>query len=280
MQTDTLLSVELPDSLFNEISEMVKRCYGINLHDGKKELVKARLTKRLRLLHLRDFHEYIRYLQSDSDGTELVAMIDALSTNLTSFFRENDHFEFVSSSLIPQWRSDSAGTGRELRIWSAGCSSGEEPYSIAMVLGEGIPDLSSWDAKILATDISTRILARAKEGVYSDERLKGISPKIKMKYFDSEGRGASRSYHIKQELRHMVHFARLNLMGSWPMKGSFDAIFCRNVMIYFDKPTQERLVQRYWQMLRPGGVLFVGHSESLTGVKHQFHYVQPTIYRR
>ena len=279
MQIASLLSAELTEAQFNEVSDLIKGLCGINLHDGKKELVKARLTKRLRQLHLGSFGEYLALVRSDPTGSELIAMIDALSTNLTSFFRENEPFAHVVRETIPAIIRD-AGPERRLRVWSAGCSSGEEPYSIAITLHENIPDLSLWDAKVLATDISTRMLTAARTGVYSAERIKTISPQLRSRYLECVQTKPDRMFRVNASLRNMVTFGRLNLMENWPMKGPFDIIFCRNVMIYFDKETQGNLVRRFWKLLRPGGTLYVGHSESLTGVEHQFRYVQPTIYRK
>jgi len=280
LSVDTLLSLELSEPQFNEISDLVKSLCGINLHDGKKELVKARLTKRLRKLNIRSFAEYMDLVRGDTSGAELTNMLDALSTNLTSFFRENEHFEYLANQILPTIVDRSAQTGRRLRIWSAGCSSGEEPYSIAITANEKIPNVQSWDAKILATDISTRVLARAAKGVYDADRIKTVSPQARSRYFECIETRPERLYRVTDSLRTMVHFARLNLMDRWPMQGPFDVIFCRNVMIYFDKATQGKLINRFYDLLAPGGTLFIGHSESLAGVKHQFRYAQPTIYQR
>jgi chemotaxis protein methyltransferase CheR len=207
-------------------------------------------------------------------------MLDALSTNLTSFFRENEHFEYLANHILPRIVNRSEQTGRRLRVWSAGCSSGEEPYSIAVTINEKVPSLRSWDAKILATDISTRVLARAAEGVYNDSRVKTVPPQARAKYFDCIETRPERLYRVAGSIRSLVHFARLNLMNRWPMQGPFDVIFCRNVMIYFDKDTQGKLINRFYDLLAPGGTLFIGHSESLAGVNHKFNYTQPTIYQR
>jgi chemotaxis protein methyltransferase CheR len=271
-----LESATLSDSQFAEISTLVKDQCGINLHDGKKELVKARLSKRLRALGLTRFHDYLALVQADPTGNELVAMLDALSTNLTRFFREPDHFVHLEKKVAERV----AAGPRRLRVWSAGCSSGEEPYSIAMTLAERIRDWDRWDIAILATDLSTAVLDRAARGQYDAERAASVPPALRQRYFDAEGDRHSQTYRIADRLRQKVRFARLNLMGSWPMRGPFDVIFCRNVMIYFDKPTQSRLVGRFHEMLAPGGTLFVGHSESLAGVSHSFTYVQPTIYQK
>jgi len=268
---------ELSEAQFQKISRLVKERCGINLHQGKKQLVKARLTKRLRELGFSGYGQYIEYVTSDVDGTELTAMLDALSTNLTSFFREPDHFRYLASRVLP---AVIARSKRRVRIWTAGCSSGEEPYSVAITVCENIPDLRSWDARILATDLSTRVLERAGRATYPAERIKTVPPQLRSRYFRCVQARPERLYRVEDEARSLVHFARLNLMEAWPMKGPFDAIFCRNVMIYFDKPTQAELVGRFWEILAPGGTLFIGHSESLTGIEHSFRYVQPTIYEK
>ncbi len=206
--------------------------------------------------------------------------IDSISTNLTGFFREPAHFDHLAQVVLPQIADRTAGQGRRLRIWSAGCSSGEEPYTVAIVMNEHIPDLDAWDARILATDLSTRMLARAREGTYEAHRLAEVPGGCLSRYFTCVHPRGERVYRVNDRLRRLVCFARLNLMEAWPMQGPFDVIFCRNVMIYFDKPTQSRLVEQFWRLLAPGGVLFVGHSESLARVKHGFEYVQPTVYRK
>ena len=280
MPVETLLSLELSESQFNEISDLVKSLCGINLHDGKKQLVKTRLTKRLRKLNLCSFAEYMDLVRSDTGGNELTNMLDALSTNLTSFFRENEHFEYLANQILPMIVNRSAQTGRRLRIWSAGCSSGEEPYTIGIVANEKLPDLRSWDAKILATDISTRVLARAAKGIYGSDRVKTVPAQARSRYFECIETRPDRIFRVADSVRSLIHFARLNLMNRWPMQGPFDVIFCRNVMIYFDKATQGRLINRFYDLLAPGGTLFIGHSESLAGVEHGFRYTQPTIYQR
>jgi chemotaxis protein methyltransferase CheR len=274
------IGAELTDAHFDKISALVKRKCGINLHQGKKQLVKARLNKRLRSLNLRSFGEYLDLLEHDRSGNELVTMLDSISTNLTSFFREGAHFEFLKQEALPEVLSKTGQ--RRLRLWSAGCSSGEEPYTLAITLREALPASSSWDVRILATDLSTVVLQRAAQGLYDAERIKTVSPALVRTYFDQvKMKDATRAtYQVKESIRRMITFARLNLMESWPMKGPFDIIFCRNVMIYFEKPVQEVLVNRYYNLLGPGGYLFLGHSESLTGTKHPFKYVKPTVYRR
>ena len=271
-------SAVLSEAEFNEISEFVKRNCGINLHDGKKELVKARLGKRIRQLGVGSFRQYMDSVRNDSSGAELTTMLDQISTNLTFFFREYKHFEHLREAVIPAIRAKGK---RRIRIWSAGCSSGEEPYSIAMLLNEAINDLVGWDAAVLATDLSTKVLGMAQRGIYRQERFRETPKHLVSKYFNVvEKRPDGNVFQAKSSIRKLIHFARLNLMESWPMKGPFDVIFCRNVMIYFDKTTQGRLVNRYFDMLAPGGVLFIGHSESLTGTQHRYKYVQPAIYQK
>ena len=281
MQSSLLVnSTVLTDRQFETISGIVKGLCGINLHEGKKELVKARLAKRLRQLALPDFTQYIKMLREDASGTELTAMLDALSTNTTHFFRESRHFDYFRDVVLPELLRKNQAK-RRIRIWSAGCSSGEEPYTIAILLKEHLPPgASNWDVKILATDISTKVLARAREGIYSAPALRD-APKVAVyKYFTPLKGRSNGAFQVNASLRKLVHFARLNLMQPWPMKGPFDVIFCRNVMIYFDKSTQGRLVERYYDILAPGGTFFIGHSESLPGIRHKFSYVAPTVYTR
>jgi chemotaxis protein methyltransferase CheR len=272
-------TANLTMSQFTAISNLVKRRCGIKLHDGKVALVKARLNKRLRALGLHNFGQYVERICDDADEAEMTAMLDALSTNLTYFFREPRHFEVLKNSVIPRILARHA-RDRRFRIWSAGCSSGEEAYSIAMIVKEAVGKLTGWDAGILATDLSWPMLKLAREGTYQPQQLRETPGRLIQENFTPIHDGAGRRYQVKQPLRRMVHFARLNLMDPWPMKGPFDAIFCRNVMIYFEKPTQHQLVQRFWDMLAFGGVLFVGHSESLTRISHRFRYLEPTVYQK
>jgi len=265
---------EISEAQFTAISELTYRVCGINLQSGKQGLVKTRLAKRLQTVGASDFDAYLEYLQDDASGAEMVAMLDALTTNKTSFFRENQHFDYLRREVLPPL----VGSSSPLRIWSAGCSTGEEPYTLALLLHEEVPNLKQRNARILATDISTRVLAKAREGVYDEAVVRDIPPHLLGKHFTCVRTSAPRAFRVSGELQSLIRFARLNLMEPWPMRGPFDVIFCRNVMIYFDRPTQQRLVQRYWELLRPGGHLFVGHSESLTPLEHRFRYVQPAVY--
>lgn len=277
----TILNIDnLTEKQFSEISALVKRMAGINLGKSKMELVKSRLNKRLRELGMRSYKEYIEYLKTKADESEITLMLDAISTNLTSFFREEDHFDYLVKNVLKRRIASADKTGHKIRIWSAGCSSGEEPYTLSIVLNETIPNLKAWDAKILATDLSTKVLKKGKKGVYDEERIKTVPPIMRSKYFTCIKDKKPRIYQVNSNLSSLVHFARLNLMENWPMKGPFDVIFCRNVMIYFDKDTQEKLINRYYDLLGPGGTLFTGHSESLAGIKHKFKYVKATIYEK
>jgi chemotaxis protein methyltransferase CheR len=279
MTTLAATPAELTDKQFEAISTMVKDLCGINLHVGKRELVKARLNKRLRELGMDNFSQYVGHVSTGQGQAELLSMLDALSTNLTSFFREGAHFDLLRETLVPEMMRRQAES-RRIRIWSAGCSSGEEPYSIAIVLKETLRNLATWDVRVLATDLSRRVLDTAGGGIYGRERLAQVPKGMIAEHFQCVSPREPRMYKVNEQLRRIVTFARLNLMEPWPMRGPFDAIFCRNVMIYFDKPTQNRLVERFWELLAPAGVLFIGHSESLAGVRHRFKYLQPTVYCR
>lgn len=254
---------------FEQIRHTVYDFCGIKLGEEKRELVKSRLTKRLYALNLDNFDEYLSLVGKDS--SEFSHMIDSLTTNKTDFFREIQHFDFLTDEIIPNLDRRS----RSLRIWSAACSSGEEPYSIAMTLNEALPDIKNWDVKILATDISSQILEKAHKAEYSEENLKDVSAYLKQKYFL---KSTSNKFIFKAPMRNIVKFARINLMDQWKMKGPFDVIFCRNVMIYFDKPTQAALINRFYNLIAPGGYLFVGHSESLNGIVHKYQYIKPAVY--
>ncbi len=269
-----ILNIELSKKQFADICSMLYQTCGIKLSPGKESLVKSRLMKRLRTLRLDSFDGYMNYIRNDPSGRERTLLIDALTTNKTSFFREIQHFDFLRTRVLPQL----IRAKHQLRIWSAGCSSGEEAYSIAILLREEIHDLKQRDVRILATDISTKVLAAAREGIYAQEALQDISPALLGKHFTLVQAKPPRLYRVHQDLQDIIRFAQLNLMGEWPMKGPFNVIFCRNVMIYFDKETQGWLVDRFWKLLEPGGYLMVGHSESLTGMTHRFRYVQPATY--
>lgn len=267
----------LSDRDFAWIAERLHSQCRISLGEGKREMVHARLGKRLRDLGLHSYKDYLHHLQTDLSGEELNTMVDLLTTNLTFFLREAPHFQYLRDTLIPSWRDSKKN---RLRLWSAGCSSGEEAYSLAMLLLETMPPEKLTDTLILATDISARMLEKARAGIYPAAALREVPPHWRAAYFRNGRQGKDLSYRVNELPRRLVRLRPLNLAGPWPMQGRFDLIFCRNVMIYFDVPTQEELVRRFHDMLHPGGVLVVGHSESLTRIRHPLHYIQPSVYQR
>jgi chemotaxis protein methyltransferase CheR len=273
MQT-VLTAPELGVTEFRRVAEIVYSVCGITLPSGKEGLVRSRLSKRLRHLQLATFAEYLSHVERDGAKGELAEMIDAITTNKTNFFREPAHFAYLRDAVLPEFESQA-----EIRIWSAGCSTGEEPYTIRMVLRDALGDGPRPAVKILATDISARVLTRARQGVYTEEAMAGVPGDVIARHFTAVRQTPGRAWQVNERVRDGIRFARLNLMGDWPMRGPFDVIFCRNVMIYFDRPTQQKLVRRYRELLAPGGHLFVGHSESLTSFEHGFEYVQPAVYR-
>jgi chemotaxis protein methyltransferase CheR len=276
-----MFSMDLSDVDFRRFSVLVHEKCGINLHQGKKELVRVRLGKRLRNAGFEDFKAYYRFVTEEDSGDELVKMLDAISTNLTSFFREARHFDFLRQVVFPGYSAGKEGPGLpKFRFWSAGCSSGEEPYSLAMWLVEHLGKNPHFNMKVLATDISTKALAQAERGVYPATRLEKIPTSIVRKYFH-RGYGRQKGYFkVKPSLRKMVQFRRLNLMEPFPFKETFDVILCRNVMIYFDNTTQEALANKLYDVLLDGGYLFIGHSETLTRISHQFNYIKPSVYQK
>jgi len=273
------MMLELRDIEFEKISQLVYSHCGIHLHDGKKELVKARLSKRIREGQFGSFAEYYNYVNTGEGTEEFIAMIDSLSTNLTSFFREDSHFRALSR-IVPALLCEPARRSRSrLRFWSAGCSTGEEPYTIAITALEAVQGINA-ELSILATDISTKVLGKAQQGIYAADRVKTIPSELLRKYFQlGQGKWAGH-FRVKKGLRDLVTFQRFNLMDSLKASDPFDVIFCRNVMIYFDKKTQEGLVNRFHDRLVKDGYLFIGHSESLTGLNHAFQYLEPSVYRK
>jgi chemotaxis protein methyltransferase CheR len=264
----------LSEAQFQRIRTLVHGLCGISLGDEKQGLVQTRLARRLRQLALADFGAYLEHVERDLSGQELTHLVDALTTNKTGFFREPEHFRFLQRQVLP--RLDTPGV--RLRLWSAGCSSGEEAYSLAITLHEALPDAGRRDVRILATDISTAVLAQAREAVYGAKAVQEVPEGLLRRHFVRLRGLSPPAYRVHEQVRAMVHVARLNLVGSWPMRGPFQVIFCRNVMIYFDQRTRQELVQRLWELLAPGGYLFVGHSESLASLTHEFQFVQPAIY--
>lgn len=261
-------------TVFNKFRDIIYQTSGIALNDKKEALVSARIAKRIRTLGLGDHRDYLRYVIEDKTGEEIVHMLDVISTNVTHFFRESHHFDLLAD-LMKTWLGKGA---RRFRFWSAGCSSGEEPYSMAITLHETTGGYNP-DMKILATDISTRILAKCVNGAYDAKRMESVSPLFRDRYFEKERMGESNMYMVKPGLKQMIIFKRLNLsVTPFPMSGPMDAIFCRNVMIYFDNNVRLSLLNEFYRLLKPGGYLMVGHAESLTGLLSGFKPVMPSVY--
>jgi len=261
---------------FQAFQEIAYAKAGIFLRQGKAALVQARLAKRLRELGLASERDYLSRLRGDEGGDELVLFLDAISTNFTRFFREPDHFDSLREHVVAL---RTAGQ-RRFRFWSAACSSGEEPYTVAMVLD---PILEGCDWKILATDISTRVLGRAAQGVYNEEDLEPVSQSLRTRYLETAAPAPDGSprWAVRARLRDRIVFRRLNLAGRpFPMSGPLDAIFCRNVMIYFDRAMRAGVVGEFDRLLGPGSPLFVGHSESLNGIETRLRLERPSVYRQ
>jgi chemotaxis protein methyltransferase CheR len=275
----------LSENEFLLFKDLIYGLAGIHLTTAKLAMVRSRLQKRLRLNGLPSFAEYYKMVCDRPPGdTELTELVNCMTTNKTDFFREQHHFDFVTNVVIPDL-AQRAGIGRQpkrIRVWHAGCSTGEEPYSLGITLAESLGARGIWDVRQLASDIDTKVLAHAEQGVYDTERLAPVPERILRKYF-LKGRGENSDlYKVHESLRGRITFRQINLLDNrWPINPNarFDMIFCRNVIIYFDKPTQRALFARFEELMRPGGYLFIGHSESLHGVSGTFESLGKTIYR-
>ncbi|HKT72917.1 MAG TPA: protein-glutamate O-methyltransferase CheR [Steroidobacteraceae bacterium] len=276
--TSRLREFEFGDEDFEALRRLVKDVTGISLSDQKRELVYGRLARRLRALQLRSFAEY-RSLLAQDGGAEIAEFCNAITTNLTSFFREPHHFDYLRQHLLEPHAAKPPGS-RRLRIWSAGCSTGEEPYSIAMTVLEAIGDPKRHDVRILATDLDSDVLEKARHGGYAADRVKGLAPQRLARFFTAQGGPDDTRYQVKPELKSLITFKQFNLMHPLPMRGPLDAIFCRNVVIYFDKDTQRNLFARIATLQRSADLLFLGHSESLLKVTDAYSLIGKTIYRR
>jgi chemotaxis protein methyltransferase CheR len=246
---------------FNKIAQILHSHAGIALAEGKAALVYSRLAKRLRSLGLRSFREYCALVEDSREVDERQAMMAALTTNVTRYFREPHHFDHLRDQVLPKL-IDRAKRGGRIRLWSAACSNGQEPYSMAITVLAALPDAANLDVKILATDIDPNMVAEGRAGVYREEAIMPVPVDLRRRWFKKAGQDR---WEVADELRTLVSFRELNLIGDWPMKGKFDVIFCRNVVIYFDEPTQERIWSRFAPMLEPGGTLYIGHSERVSG---------------
>jgi len=266
------------DADFDHLSKLAYEHAGIVLGESKRNLVYSRLSRRLRTLNIESFGAYREHI--GTNPREIENFVNSISTNHTKFFRESHHFDHFRTHVADHFAQAARGGANRLRIWSAGCSSGEEPYTIAVVLKHQVSDIARYDARILATDIDTDILAKAARAEYPTTALEEV-PAAYREYFEkAPGARAEANVVLAEEIRALIAYRQLNLMGAWPMKGLFDAIFCRNVMIYFDAPTKSKLVERFTQQLKPGGWLYIGHSESLIGSHPGLQLQGRTIYRR
>jgi chemotaxis protein methyltransferase CheR len=266
--------VQITNADFAAIATILRDAAGIKLTDNKRSLVTGRLGKRLRALGLPDFSSYVIYLKSPRGKTEHGELVNALTTNLTSFFRESHHLVFLRDTVLPSLLAESQS--KRIRLWSAACSSGEEPYSMAMILHKAMAAKPGWDARILATDIDTNMVETARNGLYDEQRAASIPPEfagLTTKMSDGQTM-------MSAALKDRITFNSLNLLSDWPMRGKFDAVFCRNVVIYFDKDTQRILFNRIADAMAPRSWLFIGHSESLFKVSDRFENLGRTIYRK
>ncbi len=269
---------EFTDRQFKKFQDLILEHTSITISDEKKELIYGRIARRLRKLRLGSFDEYFKLVEYDG-SEEIENFVNAVTTNLTSFFREKHHFEHLKSEIIPRLLQHNHSS-RKIRVWSAGCSTGEEPYSLAMTLMESISDIETWDVKILATDIDSEVLNTASTGVYREDRIEGLS-KAQIKQWFKRGKGAKAGYvRVAPELQQLISFKQLNLLKEWPFSGPFDVLFCRNVVIYFDKSTQKILFKKFANVVPSHGQMFIGHSETLHNVSEDFKLMGHTIYQK
>lgn len=269
--------IKITDDEFKLLAVYIEEHSGIHLKDEKKALLVGRLGNILSELGMSDFMTYYKYLQAETGGKELSRLIDKITTNHTYFMRESEHFEYFIHTVLPYWRNHIRD--KDFRIWCAASSTGEEPYTLAIIMDEYFKNTNEkWDKKLLATDLSLNVLTKAKEAVYSADKISSIPRIWVLNYFDQISNG---EYRIKGQLRNEVIFRRFNLMESvFPFKKKFHVIFCRNVMIYFDSNTKKVLINKFYDSLEYGGYLFIGHSESIDREKTRFKYIKPAVYRK
>ena len=261
---------------YQYISALVYERSRIRLDESKKQLISTRLGKRLRHLGLTSLSDYCHVLRAPDQEDEITQVINALSTNFTHFMREPDHFRFLVQQALPSV----LGKRRQFKVWSAACSTGEEPYTISFFLSEHFPPEAGWDWQLLATDVSTKALNKAIPGVYPADRLQELPQEWRRKYFQRGFGEWEGQFRVKAALRDRIRFQQLNLLGQYSFRETYDVIFCRNVMIYFDRPTQEQLVNQLGRMIAPKGYLLIGHSESLNGLSVPFDCLRPSIYQK
>lgn len=271
---DANFSLRMNDETFDKFRKIIYEKSGVALKEYKKSLLCLRISKRMHSLKINDYENYLKYLLNDESGREIIQLLDVISTNVTEFFRESDHFSFIQN-VFRKWLDEGQ---KRFRFWSAACSTGEEPYSLAIALSE-VSRTEKIDLKILATDISTIALEKCKKGEYEEEKIKSMSPPLLNKYFTKYCKGGKNIYRVKDSLKRLIVFKRLNLSETpFPMHGPLDTIFCCNVMIYFDIPVRKKLIKEIYRLLRPEGYLIVGHAESLINITSDFKIVMPSVY--
>lgn len=270
---------KLSNQDFMRLSNFIYRQYGIKMPEAKHIMLQSRLQKRLRALQMPSFSDYVDYVFSPKGGDEIIHMMDVVSTNKTDFFRENQHFEFLLDNVLPELYE--VGHQNFVKVWSAGCSSGEEPYTLAMVLSEYQAKNRGFDFQILGSDLSTIVLEKAVEAIYPEDRVAVIPYELKKKYLLKSKDREKPTVRIVPELRRKASFMRLNFMDdAYDVQQNYDIVFCRNVLIYFDRQTQEKVINKLCRHLRPGGFFFLGHSESVTGIDVPLKQIKPTVFRR
>jgi chemotaxis protein methyltransferase CheR len=277
LAADTSSEYQLSDRDFSRIAQVVKCETGIVLGAHKRNLVYGRLAKRLRFLGFSDFSDYVAMVEAPEGLVELREMLNAITTNLTAFFRESHHFQMLEQDILPGLMKSRMSEGGRVRLWSSACSSGEEAYSIAMAVSAVLPMAPRCDVKILATDIDTNMVSVAQAGVYDAKRIEAIPPRFRLRHVTEADGDQGR---MSDELKALITFKSLNLFDKWPMRGPFDVIFCRNVMIYFDKPSQDALFNRFADYLPVGGILMIGHSETVPASNTRLVRCGRTAYRR
>lgn len=271
-----ILMLTITDKEFRQLSEYIKSNFGINLKEEKRSLLTSRLNSILEKNNFNSFSEYYKYLISDKTGEAVTSLVNKITTNYTYFMRETDHFYYFRDVILPYLENHIKD--RDLRIWSAGCATGEEPYTLAFILDEYFSDKKYWDKQILATDISIKALNTAKEGIYDEKQIETLPAVWRHKYFKKLADG---KYIITDNIKKEVIFRRLNLISdSFVFKKQFHVIFCRNVMIYFDNKDTRELIKKFYDITAPGGYLFIGHSEAINRYDTGYKYVMPSLYRK
>jgi chemotaxis protein methyltransferase CheR len=271
--------MKITDQEFNLMRRLIYERFGIHLTEQKRSLLISRLQKHIQSLGFSSFHNYYEHLVNEKGDEQLSQLVDRITTNYTYFNRENDHFKFFYQTVLPEVTNRLQKEKRkDLKVWCAGCSTGEEPYMLLMLMQEFFgKQHGSWDAGILATDISNRALAAAKAGTYSSERADKLPETFKHKYMHKLGNG---DWAVNEQLKREAVIRRFNLMNPFPFKKQFQVIFCRNVMIYFDQPTRGRLIEKFHRFTEPGGYLFIGHSETLGRNHNRYRYLHPAVYKK